>query len=238
MRFIKLIAILASFLIYFIIALCLHFVVTFISPSSRWSWMSVLTFHLIKLLRLLLGIRVKVQGSLEDLKKGGNFVITRHISYIDGLVLGGLVPAAFVSKREIESWPIIGWVVAISGTIFIDRDRKMEISNAIEKIIKFLKQKINVFVFPEGTSSDGSSIFSFQSVFFQAPLTAGASIIPVIISYERIDGVQFNEKNKDDICWYGKMLFFQHLWRVLSFKCIEDQVTVYKKVEKIGRAHV
>jgi 1-acyl-sn-glycerol-3-phosphate acyltransferase len=171
-----------------------------------------------------------VNGSREVLKGGGYFIISRHIGYIDGLILGGLCPSILLSKKEIKKWPLIGAVVAISGTVFVDRLNKNKFSECLKKMVNLLWGKVNVIVFPEGTSTDGTKIKPFQSVFFEAPLLAKASIIPVSISYKNLDGNSITSANRDDICWYGQISFFEHLWNLFRFRRIEAEVTIHEKI--------
>jgi 1-acyl-sn-glycerol-3-phosphate acyltransferase len=176
-----------------------------------------------------LGLKINLKGRLETLNERGNFIISRHLSYLDGIVLGGLLPAIFVSKKEIKNWPVIGWVVAISGTIFVDRINKTKIFDSVQEIAQTLEKKLNVLVFPEGTSTDGSSLKSFQTVFFKAPVVARAGIVLITIAYQYLDDIQFDWRNRDEICWYGGMNFFKHLWNLLKYKRIDADVTIHEK---------
>jgi len=229
MRILKAISVFLSFLIFLLVAIFVHILITIIRPSRRWQVMSYLAYLLMKFLGFILGLKINLKGRLETLKERGNFIISRHLSYVDGLVLGGLLPAIFVSKKEIKSWPVIGWVVAISGTIFIDRVNKTKIFDSVQKIAQTLGKKLNVLVFPEGTSTDGSSLKPFQTVFFKAPVVARAGIVPITITYRYLNGVSFDWENRNEICWYGGMNFFKHLWNLLKYKRIDVDVTVHEK---------
>ncbi len=229
MRILKLVLTFLSFFLFLATALLGHAFVTVIAPARRWHVLSSLTFILINGLKVILGLRLKTVGQKHILEERGHFIISRHLSYLDGIVLGSLLPAVFVSKREICRWPVIGPVVAVSGTIFVDRTRKQKVSECIGRIREMLRRGINVFVFPEGTSSDGSQVRPFQTVFFQAAVEAGAPVVPVTITYEKLDGRAFTKENRDDICWYGGMNFFRHLWNLLRFRRIDIRVEIHEK---------
>jgi len=229
MRIVKAISVFLSFFVFLIVAVFAHVLITVIRPSRRWQAMSYLAYLLIKFFGFILGLKINLKGRIETLNERGNFIISRHLSYLDGIVFGGLLPVIFVSKKEIKSWPVIGWVVAISGTIFVDRRNRNKIFDSVQAIAKTLEKKINVFVFPEGTSTDGSSLKPFQTVFFKAPVVARAGIVPITIAYQNLDDIQFDWKNRDEICWYGGMNFFKHLWNLLKYKRIDVDVTVHEK---------
>ncbi len=204
--------------------------VAFLFPSRRWHLMSRLTYILMGELLKILGFRIKVEGNVAYLKEHGNLIISRHVSYTDGLILGGLTPAVLVSKKDVKKWPLFGQVVAISGTIFVDRMNNKDFSY-LDQMTELLKSKVTVVVFPEGTSTNGAVVKPFQSVFFKAPIEAGASILPVTISYLKIDGAEITAANRGDIVWYGQVGFFNHLWNLLQFNRIDVTVTVHDKIE-------
>ena len=230
MRIVKSVLIVLSFIVFIIVASCAHILVTFLRPQGRWHVMSYLGFCLIKFLRRLLGIRVQIRGNREVLNEKGNFIISRHVSYTDGLILGSLLPSILLSKDEIRRWPLIGLVTAISGTVFVDRQKKNKVAEPLEKMIELLKGRINVVVFPEGTSSDGTALKPFQAVFFQAPIAAYSPVVPVTISYVRCDGRRIDEANRGQIFWWGQVSFFEHLWNLLKFRRIDVTVTLHNKI--------
>ena len=237
-RALKLITILVSFLVFLLLAFLLQVLITFIRPSSRWHAINRLTCGLIKFLRSLLGIRVNLQGHSEYLNERGNFLISRHIGYIDGIILGALTPLTFVSKKEISGWPLIGKVVQISGTIFVDRQNKSRICHCLRKMAGRLKNRINLLIFPEGTSTDGTHVLPFQSPFFSVPIMTRSAIVPITIEYRKINGKDLTPENRDEICWYNRMKFGGHLWNFLRFRNMNVCVTIQdRKSTRLNSSH-
>ncbi len=230
MRILKLIIIVLSFLVFLVLAFVVQIAVTFIRPSSRWHTINRLTCGLIKFLRNVLGIRVNLEGHPEYLNEQGNFLISRHIGYIDGIILGALTPLTFISKKEIGDWPLIGKVVQISGTIFVDRQNRSRICHCLRKMAGRLKDQINLLIFPEGTSTDGSKVLPFQAPFFSVPIMTRSAIVPITIEYHRLDGKTIAPENRDEICWYNHMKFAPHLWNLLRFRRIDVRVVVHEKI--------
>jgi 1-acyl-sn-glycerol-3-phosphate acyltransferase len=177
------------------------------------------------------GIKIRVDGVLTYTKERGNFIISNHLGYLDGVILGSIFPIVFVSKLQVKSWPVFGWMARVGGTIFIDRQRKLEAPKFIENISKILKNKVNVLLFPEGTSTDGTKILPFQSVFFEAPLRINVSIIPITIQYTKINSERITLQNKDSVFWYGQVKFIKHLHGVAALKNIGVKVTIHPKLE-------
>jgi len=234
MQFFKAVLVALSFVVFLFLAVILHILISVIKPSRRWYLMTHSARILIKTLTVILGIKITLKGKLQNLNARGSFIIARHVGYLDGLILGSLFPANLISKKDIQKWPVIGVVVTISGTVFIDRSKKNKISESLDEMAALLKNKTNVVVFPEGTSTDGSEIKPFQTVFFQAPILAGADIIPVTISYLTIDGIKVDGNNCNNVCWYGQVSFFKHLWSLFCFRSIEVEVKIHEKIETKG----
>lgn len=228
MRPFKIFLILTSFFLYIAAAGFLQIILKPGPAAVRWRLVNLLTHFLIRGLNGILGIQTTLKDPRGLLKKGGHFIITRHVGYIDGLVLAALSPLTFVSKSEVKHWPVLGWVVRVSGTIFINRRQKSAITASLAAMQERVRRSINVLLFPEGTSTDGTAVRPFQTPVFAAPLMSRTGILPVVIEYSRIDGRPI--RRRDDICWYGQVPFKNHLWHLLQFRTIEAEVTVLETV--------
>lgn len=231
MRILKELSLFLIIFIYLALGIIFHFLITFIQPNLRYRIISKWTKIINVFLRKILGIRLIIEGKTQYLKERYNFIISNHLSYLDGVILGSLFPVVFVSKLAVKSWPIFGWMTQISGTIFIDRKRKLKSVSSIEEIAGMLKKGVNVLLFPEGTSTDGTRLLPFQSVFFQAPINSGSAIIPITIQYTKINSCNVSLLNRDKVCWYGQVKFFKHLLDVLRLRDIEAKVTIHPKIE-------
>ena len=102
-------------------------------------------------------------------------LICNHVSYVDILVLVSLTPAVFVAKHEVKSWPVMGILAQLGGTVFIDRQRRTHVGEVNNEIQSALDDGALVIVFPEGTSSDGQTISAFQIVIARTGRAAAAS---------------------------------------------------------------
>jgi len=61
-------------------------------------------------------------------------LICNHVSYVDILVFVSLAPAVFVAKREVKSWPVMGLLAQLGGTVFIDRKRRTHVGEVNDEI--------------------------------------------------------------------------------------------------------
>lgn len=152
-----------------------------------------------------LGIRANCHGepSTEPV-----VYVCNHVSWCDIPVLGGVLPARFLSKSEVGQWPLIGWLARQAGTVFIKRGGG-KASDVIGQLVTLLDQSQSVLVFPEGTTSSGITVLPFHGRLLRAAQEAGTPIQPVSIVYRR-DGTldHLAPFIKDDD-------FLRHLGRLL-----------------------
>lgn len=183
------------------------------------------------MLRHILGIKVTVTGDEGQLERGGYVIIANHTGYVDGVVLGGIFPILFVSKREVKHWPIVGQWNVLCGSIFINRQRTILVGALIHEMTRKLKQEANILLFAEGTSTNGEKMLPFQTVPLAAPLRSRSIIVPATITYKSIDDQPVGAANRDLVYWYGDMDFLSHFWRLLKLRSIEVLVTIQPKIE-------
>lgn len=183
------------------------------------------------MLRVLLNVKIVLEGAKDCLGTGGHFIVSNHLGYLDGIVLGSLFPVIFVTKREVKRWPVIGQLLTLLETFFVDRADKKDLVRVVDGISKTLGQRANVLVFPEGTSTNGEKLLPFQSAFFAAPLIARALVVPITLTYRLVDQQPVSAVNRDRIYWYGDMFFAPHLWDLLGASQIEVSVKIHPTIE-------
>ena len=59
-----------------------------------------------RVLCALLRIRVSVVGN--PVRDRAVLFVSNHVSWVDIVVIGSITPVAFVAKREVASWPLVG----------------------------------------------------------------------------------------------------------------------------------
>ena len=217
-------------LVFILVYISVGFILRILTFSSD-RIISLWTKFINKIFIRILGIRIFLEGKTTYIKEKSNFIISNHVSYIDGLVLASIFAGIFVSKLSVKSWPVFGLMTGVGKTIFIDRQNKRKALFSLERIKEVLKNNTNILIFPEGTSTDGEKILPFQSIFFEAPLITGSSIIPVTIQYLSINHQKISLLNRDKVFWYGQVKFFKHLLNVLKLKNIEVKVIIHPKIE-------
>jgi 1-acyl-sn-glycerol-3-phosphate acyltransferase len=160
-----------------------------------------------RLILASLGIHYCVEGRLPV----RGVVVANHLSYLDIVILSAAIPCFFVAKAEIKGWPFFGEAARTGGTIFIDRSSLASAERVASLISKRLELPIPVLFFPEGTSTDGSSLLPFHSRLFEPAVRAEAPITAAAVRY-----VLTGDAKERDLCWFGEDAFLPHLWKTLG----------------------
>lgn len=111
--------------------------------------------------------------------------VANHVSWLDILALGGATPTGFVSKDDVDGWPLVGMLARIGGTIFIDRLSRRAARGQADQLGEALVLHRPIVLFPEGTTNDGVTLFPFRPALFAsvAPAPPGIRVQPVAIDY-------------------------------------------------------
>ncbi len=150
-------------------------------------------------------------------------LVSNHLSYFDIIAIGSVTPAVFVSKADVRGWPLIGWLTKLSGTVFIERERRSHVGAVNQEIESALADDLLVVIFPEGTSSDGKTVLPFRSSLLEPVLRGGQEIHISRIRYELADGHAANE-----VCYWGDHSFFPHLMNLLGKKSVRATLCFQK----------
>src|SRR3546814_17363508 len=70
---------------------------------------------------------------------------------------------AFVSKAEVGTTPLVGWLADQNRTIYVPREAKREIHNQANELRGALARGRPVTLFPEGTTGPGDGLLPFRA---------------------------------------------------------------------------
>ena len=150
----------------------------------------------------VLGIRLTTRRSMPS----SGLLVCNHLSYLDIIVLSSIQPCVFVAKRDVSSWPLFGWLARAAGTIFVDRERRFSSPKAVDVIRDAIAGGSVVVIFPEETSSDGSTVLPFKSALLESAVQLRCPIAAASIDYALDDG-----SVADEVCYWRDMTLVPHL---------------------------
>ncbi len=193
-------------------------VVLAVASQRRARWRRALMRRWCASMCAALGVRIEVVGTAP---RGGVFLVSNHLSYLDILVLGSALDTVFVSKAEIADWFGIGFLARRFGTIFVARGRKRDLPDVVRAIAVALEGGDGVVVFPEGTSTNGAGVIEFRTSLLAPAAQARLPVHTATLSY----GVPAGERRaSDSVCWWGDAAFVPHAWGLLKLRAIDARL--------------
>lgn len=158
----------------------------FLAPCARSRLVRNWSAKLLDILR----IRLTIRGDAPRLSGcgGGILLAANHISWLDIFLLNAVHPMRFVAKSEVRGWPLVGFLSARTGTLFLDRSSRRDAGRANRDIESALREGDFVALFPEGTTTDGRQVRHFHAALLQPAIDADAPLQAVAIRYTGENG--------------------------------------------------
>lgn len=155
-----------------------------------------------RLVAATLGVRIMTEGKPAAVPA---LLVANHVSWLDVIVIGCVMPSSFVAKQEVRHWPVLGSLVGISGTLFLKRGSVASLRTTIRAMAARLQRGHGVVIFPEGTTSVGRELLPFHAGLFKAAVVSKVPVQPLALRYVR-DG------ELDSIApFLGETTFLSHI---------------------------
>jgi 1-acyl-sn-glycerol-3-phosphate acyltransferase len=134
----------------------------------------------------VLGVRLHVAAppSLPS----GALLVCNHVSWLDIYLIFAVKRVHFVSKAEVRSWPVAGWLARKTGTLFIERGRRADTARVNTDMRELMKGGAWVAIFPEGTTGDGRTLRRFMPSLLQPAVELQCPIVPAALRYRTLAG--------------------------------------------------
>ena len=140
------------------------------------------TKSVIKLSKLILGIKYEIKG-VENIPKSGSFVVaSNHQSAWETFFLGSLFPGSiFILKDELKKIPIFSQYFKKLGFIFVKREKAFDsLKILLKSVRKLILQNNSIFIiFPEGTRIKPGDRIKLNSGVFAIHKFSGLPILPI-----------------------------------------------------------
>jgi 1-acyl-sn-glycerol-3-phosphate acyltransferase len=141
--------------------------------SRAWSWLIMKT--------ILSPVKVTGLNKIDTSKP--HVYSVNHASALDIPVLYVYLPFQFriVFKKELLSYPIVGWQLKRSGQVCIDQQKPTNSIAAIRSAVKSLKAGMPLVIYPEGGRTPDGEIKPFLPGAFFLAIKAQVDIVPVVL---------------------------------------------------------
>lgn len=154
----------------------------FNEPLMRRSSLRIVQF-MFRLLLKMAGARVTVIGQDKIPTDQPVLYVANHRSYFDILVgytnVVGL--CGFISKKEMDKFPILNLWMRKLYCLFLDRDNIRAGLETILKAIDQVKHGVSIFICPEGTRHQGEEMLPFKEGGMKIAEKTGCPVVPVAL---------------------------------------------------------
>jgi len=164
------------------------------------------------------GVTLAVRGM--PVAAGPALLVANHLSWLDIVVLHASRYCRFVSKSDIEHWPLVGTLAGGAGTLYIARESRRDAHRLVHQMVERLQLGEVLAVFPEGTTGDGISMKPFHANLLQAAISADAPVQPIALRFVDADTGQtsFAPRYIDDDS------IFVSIWETLCVRQLRAEV--------------
>jgi 1-acyl-sn-glycerol-3-phosphate acyltransferase len=164
------------------------------------------------------GISLRIVG--QPPVAGPIMLVANHISWLDIPVMHAARHCRFVSKSDVQGWPIIGTLATAAGTLYIERSSRRDALRMVKSMQESLECGEVLAVFPEGTTGDGRAMLPFHANLIQAAVAAQAPVQPVGLRF--VDSATGATSFAPS--YIGDETLVGSIWRTLSAPPIEAVV--------------
>jgi 1-acyl-sn-glycerol-3-phosphate acyltransferase len=168
-------------------------------------------------------IAVRVEGTFPE----RGVVISNHMGYLDIMTYAALHRCVFVSKAEMADEPLLGWMTTMAGTVYVERGRGGSAIRARGELQAAAEAGLPIVIFPEGTTSDGSTVLKFHSGVLGQMLEAGQPVTAAFVSYRLTQDNGPGVTIQNDVAFWGdEAQLFPHVFGLLALRGIEVSVRI------------
>lgn len=143
-------------------------------------WFAV---HWAKMILATAGVRVQVEGAEHIDASQPAVYAANHLSALDIPTLYSCIPGQFriMAKKELFSYPFMGWHLTRSGQIAIDQGDARASLRSLNRASESLRHGMPLAIFPEGGRSPDGHMQAFMGGAFYMAIKAQAPVVPIVL---------------------------------------------------------
>lgn len=128
-------------------------------------------------------VEVRIPDSVKNI--GPVVYVANHQNNYDVFTMANAVQPGTVTvgKKSLKWIPIFGQMYWLTGNILIDRKNTNKAMSTMSVTVnKIVKNKLSIWMFPEGTRSRGRGLLPFKTGAFRTAQQANVPIVPICAS--------------------------------------------------------
>ncbi len=170
-----------------------------------------------------MGVAWHVDGNFPE----SGVIVSNHMGYLDIMTFAAQHRCVFVSKAELANVPLIGWMTTMAGTVYVSRGSGGSAMRAKSGLHAAADAGLPIVIFPEGTTSDGSSVLPFRSGALAQVLESGQSVTAAFVSYRLTEDNGPGVTIGHDLAYWGDdVQLFPHIFGLLALRGIEVNIRI------------
>src|SRR5258708_4570055 len=187
---------------------------------SRWSGQ----------LLAILNVQPSLRGAPPMIADRAAVLVANHVSWLDIQLIHSVWPVRFIAKSEVRRWPVIGWLSAHTGTLFIERGKTRHAARINQSIHAAFQQGDAIGVFPEGSTTDGRELIRFHASLLQPAVDERALVYPVALRYrEESDNVNVNAS------YVGETTLMESMRMIFAESAIRAELIFLPAIDATGK---
>lgn len=183
---------------------------------------------------------LQIECTYEGVLPPGGAVVSNHLSYLDILLYSATTPFIMVAKDELRSWPLLGWLTAQAGTVYVQRSEdvrpggtRQSYASVNRMMADAYASGLPVLFFPEGTTTDGAQVLPFRRGLFHSVLNGDVPLRAAAMRFEL--GIESEAASiSQDVCFVGDALFAPHIFRCLGLRGLKARIHFGHEIKARG----
>ncbi len=164
------------------------------------------------------GIHVTVHGTPPT----APFIqVSNHLTYIDMVMMWSQLGCSFVSRADLEHWPVMGRMSVNLNTLFINREDRRDTHRVNAKLSDAYDRGIGMHIFIEGGISQDAQVADFKASLLEPAVAKGVPVHYAALSYATPEGCP---PAKDVVVWMPGVSLFRNILNILSLPYIHATV--------------
>lgn len=121
----------------------------------------------------------KIYGQENLPQQGPAIIVSNHTSYYDWIVMSllyGEKYIVFLANRDLLNRPVVRWLIKLHIIVYVDTQKPG--FSYFKEVLRLLKQRYVVVIYPEGTRSRTGKMIWPKPGFVKLAMHAGAPVFP------------------------------------------------------------
>jgi len=128
--------------------------------------------------------RFSVHGDVPSKPPRSTVIVSNHLSLADSALIS-FIPGwemKWMSKSILFFIPVVGWMMYLSGDIWLQRGHKESSKQALQQCKGWLAKGANVMIFPEGTRPKTGKMGDFKDGAFRLAIETQSDLLPLAVA--------------------------------------------------------